>query len=198
MGSTGLCSKLLFCVTISGRKKQRDNISVLLHSHSPIPPPPPTKEKEWLDTPNEFISRVKPERKTEEEKNGRGGAGWSEMCFKDGRAPTCCTAPFSCLRTGWRSQGGRTDGRLCGNQRWLQSSTSSNSTAFHTERFQNPCPHILVCTFKLIYTKSKTEIKASGAKTVIESPAVNLRLSLKNVKVCCGSQKFITWNRQLV
>lgn len=92
---------------------QPGNIRVLLlHSHSPVPPPPPTKEKEQLDTPNKFTStqpRVKPERKKEREKNGRGGAtevkcvlkmeglplaaqlhshvcGWADVLREDGRA----------------------------------------------------------------------------------------------------------------
>lgn len=72
----------------------------------PLPLLHPEKEKELLDTPNEFTStlpRVKPERKTEKERGERRGGG-SEMCFKDGRAPTHCTVPFSCLRT----QRGRT------------------------------------------------------------------------------------------
>lgn len=79
------------------------------------------------------------EKDGERKKKGEWRGGRSEMCFKDGSAPTrCCTAPFSCLRMGWRPQRGRTDGPLCGNQRWLQSSTSSNSAAFHTKKVCKP------------------------------------------------------------
>lgn len=65
---------------------------------------------------------------------------------------------------GWADvlrEDGRTDGPLCGNQRWLQSSTSSNSAAFHTKKFENLCPSTLLYTFKLTFSQEKGEIKAS-------------------------------------
>lgn len=98
--------------------------------------PSSTPEREGIVGPSQRVHLRSPPSPTSEglrEKRGRGGAAGGKCVLKMAELPLAAQLrSHVCGRADVLGEDGRTDGRPCGNQRWLQSSTSSNPTAFHS------------------------------------------------------------------